>query len=70
MAYRTVQWMMQHSLIEEYGRLTPLEMAEITRGLDLFYFPETQSLSLKHFSNHLTAHNTAVANETPFNERD
>ena len=69
MANRSVQWIMQHSLFEEYGRLTPLEMAEITRGLDHFYSPETQSLP-EHFANHLTAHNTAVANDTPFNERD
>jgi hypothetical protein len=69
MVNRTVQWIMQHSLFEECGRLTPLEMAEITRGLDHFYSPETQSLP-EHFANHLTAHNTAVANDTPFNERD
>ena len=69
MANRTVQWIMQASLFEEYGRLTPLEMAEITRGLDHYFFPETQSLP-EHFAHHLTAHNTAIANDTPFNERD
>ena len=69
MANRTVQWIMQESLFEEYGRLTPLEMAEITRGLDQFFSPETQSLP-EHFANHLTAHNTAIANDSPFNERD
>ena len=69
MANRTIQWIMQDSLFEDYGRLTPLEMAEITRGLDHLYSPETQTLP-EHFANHLAAHNTAIANNSPFNERD
>ena len=70
MANRTIQWIMQKSLFEGYGRLTPLEMAEITRELDHFYSLETQTLP-EHFANHLAAHNTtAIANNSPFNERD
>ena len=63
MANRTIQWIIQEALFEEYGRLTPLEMADITRGLDSFYSPETQTLP-EHFANHLNAHNI------PFIERE
>ena len=69
MANRTIRWIMQDSIFEEYGRLTPLEMADITRELDNFYSPETQTLPA-HFANHLTAHSTAIANNSPFSERD
>ena len=69
MANRTVQWIVQDFLFERYGRLTPLEMEDINKSLDDFYFPETQSLP-EHFGKHVQAHNTALANNAPFSERD
>ena len=52
-----------------YGRLTPLEMEEVHKRLDDFYYPDTQTL-LEHFSLHVQAHNTALLNDMPFSERD
>ena len=69
MANRTVQWIVQDFLFERFGRLTPLEMQDVNKSLDAFYFPETQSLP-EHFGFHVQAHNTALANNAPFSERD
>lgn len=69
MANRTVYWIIQVSMFEEYGRLTPLEMAELTRGLDISFSPDILTLP-EHFANHLNAHNTAIANNSAFNERE
>ena len=69
MAKRTIQWIFRDFLFERYGRLTPLDIDEINKNSDDFYFPETQSLP-EHFGNHVQAHNTALANNVPFFERD
>ena len=69
MANRTVQWIVQDFLFERFGRLTPLEMQDVNKSLDAYYFPETQSLP-EHFGFHVQAHNTALANNAPFSERD
>ena len=69
MAHRSIQWIVQEFLFQRYGRLTPLEMEEVHKRLDDFYYPDTQTLP-EHFSMHVQAHNTALANDTPFSERD
>ena len=69
MANRTIQWIVQDFLFERYGRLTPLEIEDINKSLDDFYLPETQSLP-EHFGKHVQAHNTALANNAPFSERN
>jgi hypothetical protein len=73
MAHRSVQWIVQEFLFQRYGRrLTPLEMEEVHKRLDYFYYPDTQTLP-EHFSLHVQAHNTALSNDThvtPFSERD
>ena len=69
MAHRTIQWIVQTFLFERYGRLTPLEMEDVYKRLDDFYNPDTQNLP-EHFAMHVQARNTALANDTPFSERD
>ena len=44
-------------------------MQDVNKSLDAYYFPETQSLP-EHFGFHVQAHNTALANNAPFSERD
>ena len=69
MTNRSIQWITQDFLYERYGRLTPLEMEEICKSLDEYYSPDSHSLS-EHFATHVKAHNTALANNSPFSERD
>ena len=69
MAHRSIQWIVQEFLFQRFGRLTPLEMEEVHKRLDYFYYPDTQTLP-EHFSLHVQAHNTALSNDTPFSERD
>ena len=57
MAHRSIQWIVQEFLFQRYGRLTPLEMEEVHKRLDDFYYPDTQTLP-EHFSLHVQAHNT------------
>ena len=69
MAHRSIQWIVQKFLFQRYGRLTALEMEEVHKRLDDFYYPDTQTLP-EHFSLHVQAHNTALSNDKPFSERD
>ena len=69
MTNRSIQWITQDFLYERYGRLTPLEMEEICKSLDEYYSPDTHSLA-EHFTTHVKAHNTALANNSPFFERE
>ena len=69
MTNRSIQWITQDFLYERYGRLTPLEMEEICKSLDEYYSPDSHSLS-EHFATHVKAHNTALANNSPFSERE
>ena len=47
---RSIRWILQDSIFEEYDRLVPLEMADLSRDLDNFYSPETQALP-SHLAN-------------------
>ncbi len=69
MTNRSIQWITQDFLYERYGRLTPLEMEEVFKRLDEYYSPDTHSLA-EHFATHVQAHNTAMANNSPFPERE
>ena len=69
MTNRSIQWITQDFLYERYGRLTPLEMEEVCKSLDECYSPDSHSLS-EHSATHVKAHNTALANNSPFSERE
>ena len=68
MANRSIFWIVTF-LFDNYGRLTPREMEDLVKTLEVYYMPETQSFSA-HLAIHINAHNIAIANGEPFSERD
>ena len=69
MANRSVSWIMNDFLFERFGRLTPREMEELIKSLDVFY-DETRTTISEHFALHINAHNLALANNVTLSERD
>lgn len=66
MTGRDIPWICNF-LFANFGLLTPREMEELTKSLDVYFLPEAMTLSA-HCAKHIAAHNLALTNNEPFRE--